>query len=148
MSGLGFSDDTKILQFLQKSNFDKINIDVLSPFVDEEELINIANQAYGTISMSYHGCIFSMIGGCPSVAITSGDYYDYKYIGFDSYSGGQGLPIIDLNNLNIEKATSQICDYFAKYSAERTANTREEAAQIIEKWYRQIADDTKEKFSE
>ena len=88
--------------------------------------------------MSFHGCILSMLGGCPSVPVTSGDYYDYKYVDFDKYTGWQGVPLVVLNNLNTEKFADQICEYFAKYSTKQTAIAREKAAKAIGMWYQQI----------
>ncbi|BAZ47943.1 hypothetical protein NIES4103_05480 [Nostoc sp. NIES-4103] len=139
MSGASFCDDTRILDYLKNhEKLPKISLEVLPLITKEEELIEIASQAYGTISMSFHGCILSMLGGCPSVPVTSGDYYDYKYIDFDKYTGWQGVPLVVLNNLNTEKFADQICEYFAKYSTKQTAIAREKAAKAIGMWYQQI----------
>ncbi|EFA71925.1 hypothetical protein CRD_02443 [Raphidiopsis brookii D9] len=139
MSGSSFCDDTKLLGFLQsRPEFSDIHLEVLPLVVEEAELIKVAIQAYGTISMSFHGCILSMIGGCPSVPVTSGDYYDYKYIDFDKYSGEQGTPLITLGNLDVKQASATISDYFSKYSPVKTAIARERAAQQMKYWYKTI----------
>jgi hypothetical protein len=143
MSGSSFCDDTKLLSFVQSCpEFSDIQLEVLPLVVQEEELIKVASEAYGTISMSFHGCVLSMIGGCPAVPVTSGDYYDYKYADFDKYSGNQGTPLINLSNIDIEQSAELICDYFANYSPEKTNLARLEASDLIEKWYQQIIKET------
>ena len=79
-----------------------------------------------------------MIGGCPSVPVTSGGYYDYKYADFDRYTGGQNVPLIVLQDLAAAGAANRIADYFAAYEPARTAATRRQAADQIEAWYRRV----------
>jgi hypothetical protein len=85
--------------------------------------------------------MFGMIGGCPSVPLSSGSYYDYKYADYDRYTGGQKAPIIFLDDLDVDEAADEICSYFAGYDAGRTAAIREQANLMIQAWYRQITAD-------
>jgi len=93
--------------------------------------------------MSFHGCVLSMVGGCPAVPVTSEKYYDYKSVDFDRCTGGQNVPIISLQDPNPEHAADSIVSYFERYEPARTAAARERAAAQIERWYRQIRDSSK-----
>ncbi len=138
MSGASFCDDQQLKRFLDRNGFRQIPVEILAAFDQEHDLIELAARAYGTVSMSFHGCILSMIGGCPAVPITSGKYYDYKYADFDRYTGGQNVPLISLQDLKLERAIDSIVGYLERYQPARTAAARERAAAQIEQWYRQI----------
>lgn len=142
MSGSSFCDDRGLKSFLDHSGFDSIPVEILPPLEQERDLIELAAQAYGTVSMSFHGCVLSMIGGCPAVPVTSEKYYDYKYMDFDRYTGGQNVPIVSLQDSNCDHAVESIVSYFKRYQPARTAGAREQAAAQIEQWYRQIHDNS------
>jgi polysaccharide pyruvyl transferase WcaK-like protein len=141
MSGLTFCDDQQLKSFLDRNGFDKVPIEILPALDQERDFIETARNAYGTVSMSFHGCILSMIGGCPAVPVTSERYYDYKYADFDRYTGDQDVPVISLQNSNPEQASERIVRYFERYQPVRTATAREQATTQISQWYQQICDD-------
>jgi Polysaccharide pyruvyl transferase len=143
MSGSSFCDDQQLKGFLDRNGFGHIPVEILPPLDQEQELIDLAADAYGTVSMSFHGCIFSMIGGCPAVPITSGRYYDYKYADFDRYAGGQHVPIVSLQDLAPEHAVDDIVEYFKRYEPARSAAARERAAAQVGNWYLQIRNHVK-----
>ena len=89
MSGSTFCDDQQLKSFLNRNGFGKMPVEILSALDQERDFIETARNAYGTVSMSFHGCILSMIGGCPAAPVTSERYYDYKYADFDRYAGEQ-----------------------------------------------------------
>lgn len=138
MSGSSFCDDQQLKRFLDDNGFSHIPVEILPALDEEQELIELATRAYGTVSMSFHGCLFSMIGGCPAVPVISGKYYDYKYADFDRYTGGQHIPLISLESFNFDQAVDSIIEYFDRYRPARTAAVRKRAAAQIEKWYLQI----------
>jgi polysaccharide pyruvyl transferase len=142
MSGSSFCDDQGLKSFLDRNGFDKLPVEILPPLDQEQNFIELASRAYGTVSMSFHGCILSMIGGCPAVPITSEKYYDYKYVDFDRYTGGQGVPVPSLQNHNDADSADSIVNYFARYQPAVTAATRERAAAQIKQWYQRICDDS------
>ncbi|HUJ10310.1 MAG TPA: hypothetical protein VL171_09805 [Verrucomicrobiae bacterium] len=140
MSDPAFCDDLQILSHLQNANGGRLNVEV-ARLKDEYDLIDLSEQAYGTISMSFHGCLFSMMGGCPAVPVTSGPYYDYKYADFDRYTGNQTVPILSLQHLDQVHAVESIVEYFERYDPSRTAEARVQAAAQIGSWYMQIRND-------
>ncbi len=144
MSGSNFCDDERLKSFLDHNGFDEVPVEILSALDQEHDLIETARNAYGTVSMSFHGCILSMIGGCPAVPITSERYYDYKYADFDRYTGDQDVPIVSLQDLNPEEAAERISSYFERYQPTRTVAAREQATTQISRWYRQIRDDSQD----
>jgi len=148
MSGVTFCDDRQFHQFLDPHGFGHLPVEILPPLEDEQALIDLAERAYGTISMSFHGCIFSMIGGCPAVPVTSGPYYDYKYADFDRYTGNQRVPLISLQHLDLMLATDTVVAYFERYDPARTAETRVRAAARIGSWYLQIRNQCATEVSE
>jgi hypothetical protein len=143
MSGSSFCDDQQFKRFLDRNGFDFIPVEILPALNREQELIDLATRAYGTVSMSFHGCVFSMIGGCPAVPVTSGQYYDYKYADFDRYTGNQNVPLVSLQQLDLERAVEGIVAYFERYEPSRTATARVGAAAQIESWYLQIRNHSK-----
>jgi hypothetical protein len=138
MSGTSFSDDTRGLRWLKKHGFHPSEIQLLPPFAHEEELIGLAQEAYGCVSMSFHGCIRAMIGGCPAIPITSGEYYDHKYLDFYRYTGGQSVPIVRLDS-NVLRNSEAMLAYFATYSPETTAAARAAASERMKGWYQLMA---------
>jgi len=139
MSGPSFSDDKRFITFLKQENIRSLQLEVVPPFTKGEDLIGLASQAYGTLSMSFHGCILSMIGDCPAIPINLGKYYDYKYADFARYVPRQDVPIVYLNDLNnLEELADRICSYFLKYQPTATAIAREKADNKIKQWYYSI----------
>ena len=112
MSGVSFCDDERLKSFLDQNGFGSIPVKILPPLEQEHDFIELSAHAYGMISMSFHGCLLSMIGGCPAVPVTSEKYYDYKYVDFDRYTGGQNVPIISLQNPPPERAVDNIVSYY------------------------------------
>ena len=134
MSGDTFCNDTGVLALLREH----VPVEMAPPFEREEDLIELAGQAFGAFSMSFHGCVLSMIGGCPAVPITSGGYYDYKYVDFARYTGGQQVPVVDLEAQSANETAEMIAGYFVKYDPNRTAAARRRAAEQIEGWYQSV----------
>lgn len=104
----------------------------------EHELMALASRAYGCISMSFHGCILSGFKGIPAMPITSGRYYDHKYIGFDQYGDGQAIPILSLAEPASEAEVDAAVSYLKTYDAGAAAQKRERAAELIESYYQSI----------
>ena len=143
MSGSSFCDDRRLKSFLDREGFDDLPVELVPQLDQEQDFIELAALAYGTVSMSFHGCVLSMIGGCPSVPVTSETYYGYKYVDFDRYTGGQNVPIVSLVGSNGKRAAESIAGYFERYQPARTAAAREIAASQINQWYHEIRDQSR-----
>ena len=143
MSGASFCDDERLKSFLDRNGFGSIPVEILPPLERERDFIELAARANGAVSMSFHGCVLSMVGGCPAVPVTSEKYYDYKFVDFDRYTGAQNVPIISLRDPNPGHAADSIVSYFERYQPARTAAARERAAAQIRRWYLQIRDNSK-----
>lgn len=139
MSGDSFCDDAAFLRKLGGAIPAKIPIEIVSKLESDQELIDLAAAASGCVSMSFHGCILSMIAGCPAVPITSGGYYDYKYRDFGKYSGDAEHPILDLGSLCRNDA-ARVTGFFGRFDAGRVAEIREEAADRMDAWYLSVAE--------
>ncbi len=139
MSGIGFCDDTKFFKYLQQ-NFNKhLDIKILPFFKTGKELLTIMNAAYGTVSMSFHGCLFSLIAGAAPVPVISGEYYKYKYSDFQKYTGGQSIPFLYLGDFSsVGEEAGRVCYYFKNYSSFLTKKARQEAEKLSDKWYNSI----------
>ena len=137
MSSASFCDDTLALDVFRREAPD-LPVETIPYNLTDHELIELAGGAAGTLSMSFHGCILSMIGGAAAVPVTSGGYYDHKYVDFDKYSGGQNTPLVCLDNPDIERVADTVAAYFAGYRAEQTAATRTAAARRMEEWYARV----------
>jgi hypothetical protein len=138
MSGESFCDDLQFFRSLSSEVRQRLDIEVVPPCGDRE-LIALSGSAYGTLSMSFHGCILSMLAGCPAVPLSSGAYYEYKYADFDKYSGGQGVPVLKLGSLTIPEDADRVVGYFERYDPARTSAARGTAAAAIDRWYGSIA---------
>ena len=136
--------EKRLKSFLDRNGFDKVPMEILSALDQKQDLIETARNASGTVSMSFHGCILSMIGGCPAVPITSERYY--KYADFDRYTGDQNVPIVSLQDLNPEQAAERTASYFERHQPVRIAADREQATAQISRWYWQIRDDSRNGF--
>jgi polysaccharide pyruvyl transferase WcaK-like protein len=104
----------------------------------EHELMALAGKAYGCISMSFHGCILCGFRGIPAIPITSGAYYDHKYIGFDQYGDGQPIPILSLARPTSDDEVGAVVSYLKTYDAGAAARRRTRAAELIEAYYQSI----------
>ena len=141
MSGGSFSDDKAFVDYLGSEKVESLKVTALPKTLDAKELIDIASNAYGVISMSFHGCILSMIGGAPAIPMESDEYYSYKYADFDRYTGFQNVPIVALKDFDVEKSAGLICKYFDSYDQEITFKQRAKAYVRISAWYEHIVGD-------
>jgi hypothetical protein len=139
MSGKSFSDDTLLIEFCKKRNPAFSELELIPYFEQEQEFIEIAKEAIGTVSMSFHGCVLTMIAGSPAVPVTLGPYYDYKYVDFDRYTGGQNVPIIDLSDFDPLSTVETIDTYFSNFKSSQVATTRVEAGRQLRTWYGSLA---------
>lgn len=135
MSGPTFSDDTKIVDLLEHY---KIEYSLADVGDDDLSIIKLAQDAYGMVSMSFHGCVLGMIGGCPSIPITAGTYYNYKYDDFSRYVGQDTVPIVFLQQMNPVGEAEKISRYFDTYDAQRVALVRESASISAGEWYASV----------
>jgi hypothetical protein len=142
MSGASFCDDERLKSFLDHNGFRNIPVEILQRLKGKRDFIELAARAYGKVSISFHVSVLSMVGGCPAVPVTSEKYYDYKYVDFNRYAGGQNVPVISLQDPNPEHAAENIVNYFHRYHPGRTTAARERAAAQIEQWYRHIRDNS------
>lgn len=138
VSGAELSEDQRSYEALAARLAGRAPIHGEGRVADEHALMALADGAYGCISMSFHGCILSSFRGIPSIPITSGAYYDYKYIGFDQYGDGRPIPVPSLSRPSTEREIAQIVDYLRDYDAHAAARRREAAAEKIERYYRSI----------
>ncbi|MDA9982975.1 polysaccharide pyruvyl transferase family protein, partial [Gammaproteobacteria bacterium] len=113
-------------------------LDVLA-YTDEFDFIHEATKARACISMSFHGAILSMIGGCPSIPVTMGDYYDYKYIGFSSYNPSEPIPLISLAEEASEVIIASSIAYFVRFQPDSVWLERERSNESINNAYSYIA---------
>jgi hypothetical protein len=132
MSGSTFCDDQQLKPFLDRNNFDKVPAEILSALDQEQNFIEIARNAYGTVSMSFHGCVLSMVGGCPAVPVTSERYYDYNYADFDHYTGSQDVPVVSLQDINPDQAAAQISQWYRQLRDNSRTDNYEANAHNIE----------------
>jgi len=102
---------------------------------DEYQLIELAQDAQVTISMSFHGCLLAGIGGSPFIPITEGKYYNYKYAGFDKYTGMQGVPIIELTDCEPNEDADRIVEFVNQYDYRKMQVARVEASNLLDEFY-------------
>jgi hypothetical protein len=140
VSGAGLSVDLRSYELLAARLAGKAPIESVGRVADEHALMSHAAQAYGCLSMSFHGCILSGFRGIPALPFTSGRYYDYKYIGFDRYGDGRPLPLISLGQRASDAELAAVVAYLRDYDAAAAAQRRARAAEQIEAYYQAIAD--------
>jgi polysaccharide pyruvyl transferase WcaK-like protein len=138
MSSWRFADDLAGREHLEKRLKAGKRLEVV-PYTDEYELIAAATRARGCISMSFHGCILAMIAGCPSIPVTLGDYYDFKYRGFADYNPVRPIPLISLAASIQKTLVQECCDYLEKYENKKVQAERERSGRIIDIAYRKFA---------
>jgi polysaccharide pyruvyl transferase WcaK-like protein len=139
MSSWRFADDLAGREHLEKRLNAGKRLEVV-PYTDEYDLITAATRARGCISMSFHGCILSMIGGCPSIPVTLGDYYDFKYRGFADYNPSRPIPLLSLARPVDLSTVEQCCDYLQKYENESVQQERKRSGELIDQAYRKFAE--------
>lgn len=139
MSSWRFADDLAGREHLEKRLNGGKRLEVV-PYTDEYDLITAATRARGCISMSFHGCILAMIGGCPSIPVTLGDYYDFKYRGFADYNPSRPIPLLSLASA-FETKTIQACaDYLSSFEGDSVQNERKRSGELIDRTYRKFAE--------
>lgn len=136
MSGEKFCDDQAFLGYL-RDHHRSLDIE-LWDWEDETRFFQLVADSYGTLSMSFHGCLLSIMGGCPAVPMVSGCYYEYKYADFDKYTGHQGVPILRLSDLDVVRAAERTLDFFERYDPVKAAKAREAASRQMSEWYQVI----------
>ncbi len=139
VSGPPFCDDTEHIDYVRKQMPDA-DIREL-PYTNAYDHIEAAKDAYAAVSMSFHGCILSMIGGCPAVPVTHGDYYNHKYIGFSDYNPAQTIPIFYVADAPDAALVDESIDYFEQYDPQAVAEERRRSNEKIESYYRGILDE-------
>jgi polysaccharide pyruvyl transferase WcaK-like protein len=105
---------------------------------DEHVLFGLARHAALVISMSFHGCLLSGIAGAPFVAVTAGSYYDHKYADFDRYTGGQGVPVLTLSDIEPAADADRILAYARRFDVKRVRAVRVAADRQMDAFYREI----------
>jgi polysaccharide pyruvyl transferase WcaK-like protein len=118
-----------------------LDVSLAPRFTDEHELIRLCGEAFGVISMSYHGCVFAMLAGVPTVPVVIGGYYDYKFRDFARYCGGQQWPVLDLSLIDPGEGARSVRQYFEEYDNGAVVRTRVEAERQRQTWYRSFAVD-------
>jgi hypothetical protein len=108
------------------------------PYTDEFDLIKAAQSAYACVSMSFHGCILCMFGGCPAIPLSSGSYYDHKYVGFADYNPALPIPVIYTAKKMEDKQLDQVFHYFENYDIEPVNAERLRSHQLIDAYYHSI----------
>lgn len=139
VSGPPFCDDTEHIDYVREQ-MPETDIREL-PYTNAYDHIEAAQDAYAAVSMSFHGCILSMIGGCPAVPITHGDYYNHKYIGFSDYNPEQAIPIFHVSEAPDATLVDESVEYFEQYDPRAVAEERRRHDEKIESYYRGILDE-------
>jgi polysaccharide pyruvyl transferase WcaK-like protein len=130
-----FCDDASVLDTLKAHLTDPTKISSVGRVKDEYELFELAHKAQFALSMSFHGCILSGIAGCPFIPVTEGKYYDHKYVDFNKYTGNQGVPVVSLSNLQVEKTREQIKRYVSQFDISVVEATRQKASGMLDQFY-------------
>ena len=138
MSGPPFCDDTEHVDYVREQ-MPEFEIQEL-PYTNAFDHVEAAKDAYAAVSMSFHGCILSMIGGCPAIPITHGDYYNHKYIGFEDYNPDADIPIFHVSEKPTDSLVEASLDYVDSYDATAVADERRRHNEKIEDYYRSILD--------
>jgi len=138
VSGPPFCDDTEHVDYVREQ-MPEFEIQEL-PYTNAFDHVEAAKDAYAAVSMSFHGCILSMIGGCPAIPITHGDYYNHKYIGFEDYNPDADIPIFHVSEKPTDSLVEASLDYVDSYDATAVADERRRHNEKIEDYYRSILD--------
>lgn len=135
VSDATFCDDNATLAAIRKFSAAPDRYSSIGRVRDEHHLMDLAQDAAVVVSMSFHGCILSGIGGTPFVPIQEGQYYDYKYVDFDKYSGDQSVPLIALAHCDPAGDTKRITDYVGRFRLSRMQEARELACKLVDEFY-------------
>ncbi len=125
VSDASFCDDDAAFEFLKAAAQNPSAYSSIGRVRDEFHLFELANRARFTLSMSFHGCILSGIGGAPFVPVTEGQYYDYKYADFPKYAGDQDTPLIALSDCDVGRDSARIAQYVQSYNPETSQAARD-----------------------
>ena len=139
VSGPEFCDDTECFGYIRE-NLPEVEVNEL-PYTDAYGHIEAAKDAYAAVSMSFHGCILSMIAGCPAIPITHGKYYNHKYIGFENYNPDTPIPTFYVDEAPDDTLIERSVDYFRQYDPEAVAGERRRHNKKIDAFYRGILED-------
>jgi polysaccharide pyruvyl transferase WcaK-like protein len=140
MSDAAVCDDAGVMEYF-RTHCPGLDVSLAPRFTDEHELIRLCGEAFGVISMSYHGCVFAMLAGVPAVPVVIGGYYDYKFRDFARYCGGQQWPVLDLSLIDPGEGARSVRQYFEEYDNGAVVRTRVEAERQRQTWYRSFAVD-------
>ena len=132
MSGSSFCDDKGILGLIANAGVD---VELIPHTHDERDVYLWARNAKACVAMSFHACVLTLMAGKPAIPVTSGRYYDYKYVDFDRYTGGQGVPVIDLETKLPAEWITEIDSFVAKFSGVQVIETRRVAGSLVDRWY-------------
>jgi polysaccharide pyruvyl transferase WcaK-like protein len=139
VSGPEFCDDTECFDYIRQ-NLPEAEVNEL-PYTNAYDHIEAAKEAYAAVSMSFHGVILSMIGGCPAIPITHGKYYNHKYIGFKEYNPDTPIPIFYVDEAPDQSLVEESVDYFETYNPVAVADERRRHNEKIELFYRGILEE-------
>jgi hypothetical protein len=135
VSGSTFCDDDAAFRAVAKYAVNGGSLTNVGRVRDEEQLFDLASKALLTVSMSFHGCLLAGIAGSPFVPVTEGGYYDYKYVDFDKYTGGQRSPLISLSNCNPEDDLRRIIRFVDRFDRTKIVRAREAASDLADGFY-------------
>lgn len=138
VSGSSFCDDDAAFSAVMAHSCRAGRITNIGRVVNEERLFDEAQHARLAVSMSFHGCILCGIAGAPFIPISEGNYYNYKYEGFEKYSNGQNVPIISLLTCDSNRDAGRIIDYVARFEPSRVEAARHRASDLADVFYRGV----------
>lgn len=136
VSGASFCDDDAAFAAVKHLSRHSDRISSVGRVRDEHQIFELARTARAVISMSFHGCILSGIAGVPFVPVTEGSYYDYKYAGFDKYTGDQGTPLISLSDCDAYGDVNRIVSFVEQFDPDRVFDARQLASDLADSFYR------------
>jgi polysaccharide pyruvyl transferase WcaK-like protein len=133
-----FCDDDAAFRAIRNRVSRPDRISSIGRVEDEHALFRLARRAQLVVSMSFHGCILSGIAGVPFVPVTEGRYYDHKYVDFDRYAGGQGVPLLALAEIDPHGDAEKIHAYVQRFDADRIRSARIGADRQMDTFYRKV----------
>ena len=143
VSDATFCDDNATLATVRKFSTIPDRFTSVGRVRNEHHLMELAQDAAVVVSMSFHGCILSGIAGAPFVPIYEGQYYDYKYVDFDKYSGEQLVPMISLAKCDATRDAKLVADYVSRFQIARVQRTRERACALADEFYARALDEVR-----
>lgn len=138
MSGESFCDDLSWIQTMPASVARELRYRIEGYSTDDKRIVELARKALVTVSMSFHGCILSLIAGTPAIPLSDGKYYDHKYADFAKYLGGQVLPRLGLSGIGASDAEAAI-EFAAICDLALIADARRTADRGMRQWYEEVA---------